>query len=709
MMQKKICMYGLLSAFLCCGTALAQQQQHTVEVIPFGDMDQWIDRQIKESGIIGGALKKMNESGLTSDQIWTSLLFQTPTSMPKMYSNGYVPTDADGNLNPWVASTQCGYNEQWWNNIQTNVTLNQKLDFITKGLNFVGRFGFDTDNYNYIRRFKCPELWSADRYRKDDGSINFTRQKKEQVMDQTSGNSGERKEYFEAELQYARNFKGHMLNGTLKYSQDSKVRTQEIGKEIVNSLPFRHQGLAGRIAYNWNYRYFLNFNFGYTGSENFASGHQFGFFPAYSTAWNIAEEPFVKKNLKWMNMFKIRYSHGKVGNDNIGDNNRFPYLYTIATTGYNSEGKPNYVYNWGFGDYGKSFIGTHYTQMASNGITWEVATKDDLGIDLSLFNDKFTATVDYFHEKRTGIFLTREFLPDITGLESKPKANVGEVKSQGFDGNFALKQKLGEVDMTIRGNITYSKNEVLEKDEENQVYSYLYQKGYRVDQVKGLIAEGLFADYDDIRTSPKQEFGTVQPGDIKYKDVNGDGVVNDNDKVAIGATTTPNLVYGIGASFAWKGIDVNVHFQGAGKSTFPIYGKCVYAFSESDWGNIFKDMISDRWVDSETAAKLGLHANENPNATYPRLTYGENKNNQQTSTYWMRDGRYIRLKNLDIGYTLPKSIVNKLHFNNIRIYIAGSNLITWSKFKTWDPETGNPRGEAYPLTKSVTMGLSVNL
>ena len=214
-------------------------------------------------------------------------------------------------------------------------------------------------------------------------------------------------------------------------------------------------------------------------------------------------------------MFKIRYSHGKVGNDNIGDNNRFPYLYTIATTGYNSEGKPNYVYNWGFGDYGKSFIGTHYTQMASNGITWEVATKDDLGIDLSLFNDKFTATVDYFHEKRTGIFLTREFLPDITGLESKPKANVGEVKSQGFDGNFALKQKLGEVDMTIRGNITYSKNEVLEKDEENQVYSYLYQKGYRVDQVKGLIAEGLFADYDDIRTSPKQEFGTVQPGDIK--------------------------------------------------------------------------------------------------------------------------------------------------------------------------------------------------
>lgn len=195
-------------------------------------------------------------------------------------------------------------------------------------------------------------------------------------------------------------------------------------------------------------------------------------------------------------------------------------------------------------------------------------------------------------------------MPDITGLESKPKANVGEVKSQGFDGNFALKQKLGEVDMTIRGNITYSKNEVLEKDEENQVYSYLYQKGYRVDQVKGLIAEGLFADYDDIRTSPKQEFGTVQPGDIKYKDVNGDGVVNDGDIVAIGSTSKPNLIYGLGLSATWKGLDVSLHFQGAGKSQFFTYGKCIWAFTEGQWGNILKGTLDNRWVDAETAQSL---------------------------------------------------------------------------------------------------------
>ncbi|GAE86389.1 TonB-dependent receptor [Bacteroides reticulotermitis JCM 10512] len=523
-------------------------------------------------------------------------------------------------------------------------------------------------------------------------------------MTQSSTSSGNRREFLDLLLSWERGFNNHHTGVTVRYTQDSKKQTVDLGSDIKTGIARRNQALAGRATYNWNYRYFVDFNFGYSGSENFAKGHQFGFFPAYSLAWNIAEEPIVKKNLKWINMFKVRYSHGKVGNDKLMEGNdeiRFPYLYTIGTGGSG--------YNWGFGDYTQSYTGTYYTQVASPGITWEIATKDDLGVDLSLFNDKLTATVDYFSEKRTGIYMRRQYLPEIVGLGSQPRANVGVVTSKGFDGHFALKQKVGTVDVTLRGNITYSKNEVQERDEETKVYPYEYDSGYRVNQLKGLVSLGLFKDYDDIRNSPRQDFGTVQPGDIKYKDVNGDGVVNSQDRVAIGATTRPNLVYGIGASFAWKGFDFNIHFQGAGKSTFPVYGKCVYAFSESDWGNIFKDMITDRWVDSQTAATLGIQANENPNASYPRLSYGGNNNNQQTSTFWMRDGRYVRLKNLDIGYTLPKSIVNKLRFNNIRIYIAGSNLITWSSFKVWDPESANPRGEDYPLTKSITMGLSVNL
>ena len=676
---------------------------------------------------IGGSLKKMNESGMTSHEIWNSILNQTPTSMPIMYSNGYTPTNSDGDINPWVASTQCGYNEQWWNNIQTNITLNQKLDFITKGLNFIGRFGFDTDNYNFIKRYKCPALWSADRFRKDDGTINFTRKRAEQEMTQTSGNTGERKEYFEAELQYNRNFKSHILSGTLKYTQDSKVKTQEIGNDIKNSLPMRHQGLAGRIAYNWNYRYFLNFNFGYTGSENFAAGHQFGFFPAYSVAWNIAEEPFVKKNLKWVNMFKVRYSWGKVGNDKMYEANgttliRFPYLYTI---GYGGAPNPNIWgdnagyysafggYNWadyGYEKYGTTlFQGLRYTSYANDGVTWEIATKHDIGLDMSLFDDKFTLTIDYFHEDRKGIFMYRRYLPATAGVENGmtlPQANVGKVLSKGVDGNFAYKQQVGSVQLTMRGNMTLSKNEVKDKDEQNNVYPYLMEQEYRVNQAKGLIALGLFKDYTDIRNSPQQTFGAYQPGDIKYKDVNGDGIISDMDRVAIGATTVPNLIYGMGISAQWKGLDVNLHFQGAGKSSFFINGSGVRPFVNGSKGNILKDVVAGRWISRDES---GTESTENVRAEYPRLSYGGSNNNYQESSFWLRDGSYVRLKTLEIGYTLPKPLVNKMHFNNVRIYLIGTNLLTWSKFKMWDPEMNSSNGAAYPLSKSITVGLNVNL
>ena len=261
-------------------------------------------------------------------------------------------------------------------------------------------------------------------------------------------------------------------------------------------------------------------------------------------------------------------------------NERFPFLYKIEGT--------NTGYQWAQNGGDRFYSGMHYTQVSSPNVTWEIATKNDLGVDLSLFKDKLSATVDYFDEKRTGIYMSRNYLPSIVGLESTPKANVGSVRSRGFDGNFTFREKVGAVDLTVRGNVTYSKNEVIEKDEENNVYPYQMEKGYRINQAKGLISLGLFKDYDDIRNSPRQDFGIYQPGDIKYKDVNGDGIINDGDQVAIGATTKPNLIYGLGASASWKGLDVNVHFQGSGKSTYFINGKCVYAFSEGEWGNVMQ-------------------------------------------------------------------------------------------------------------------------
>jgi TonB-linked SusC/RagA family outer membrane protein len=657
---------------------------------------------------ISGSLSKRNSPGLGDSDVWGELFGYSAIRTPVLYSNGYMPAVGTGNqTNPWVAATQTGFNENWENKIQTDVSLEQNFDFLTKGLKFTGRFGYDTNNYSNIRRRMWPEQYRAERARDANGDIVFTKISDSSVMTQGSDSNGDRREFLDLMLHYNREiFGNHNIGGTVKYTRDAYIQTQNLGDDLKNGVSKRNQGLAGRLTYNWRYRYFADFNFGYTGSENFATGQQYGFFPAFSLAWNLSEEPFVKQNAEWIGMFKVRFSHGKVGNDNMGDE-RFPYLYTIANTYVNSNNETVDVagYNWADYGYDRRNTGLRYIQVASPYVTWEVATKNDLGLDISIFKDQFSFTVDIYDEKREGIYMTRSYLPQMVGLESNPKANVGAVRIKGIDGNFSIRRRFGDVNLTVRGNLTYSRNEILERDEENNVYPYQMQKGYRVDQAKGLIALGLFKDYDDIRNSPTQTYGTYQPGDIKYKDVNGDGVINDGDRVAVGSTTRPNMIYGLGASVSWKGLDLSVHFQGAGESSFFTYGKCVYAFSEGEWGNIMKNTAENRWISADIS---GDPATENPDAAYPRLSFGGNSNNYRSSTYWLRNGAYLRLKTIDIGYTVPKNIVNKIRCNNIRIFAIGTNLLTWSDFKLWDPELGDPRGEQYPLAKSVTFGLTFN-
>ena len=672
---------------------------------------------------VSGSLRKQNDPGVGTDAIWTTLMGYNSIMMPVTYSDGKIAswTGKEDNINPWVQATMTGYNESWQNNIQTNVTLEQELDFITKGLKFIGRFGYDTENSNWIKRVKWTELYKAEPYRDVNGDLIFTRLSEEKKMTQTSGSNGKRNEFFEWELHYNRGFKDHHVGAVLKYTQSAKVATQGIGSDLKNGISRRNQGLAGRANYNWKYRYFVDFNFGYTGSENFHKDNRFGFFPAISGAWNVAEESIVKDNLKWVDMFKIRYSYGKTGNDNLGDT-RFPYLYNLETLWERdnsgnvvSGNKPVGGYQFADFGYDRYYGGMRYTSVASTNVSWEVATKQDLGIDFSFFNDKLSGSIDYFHERREGIYMERKYLPWVASLgtwteykdnkvnekDIHPYANVGIVEARGFDGNFSFRHKIDKVDLTIRGNMTYSKNEILERDEENTIYWYKMQEGHRVNQAMGLVALGLFKDYEEIRNWPKQ-FGDVMPGDIKYKDINGDGVIDDNDKVAIGATKKPNFTYGFGVSAKWKGLDVNVHFQGVGKSTYFIDGSTVYMFSGGDgWGNVLKEMAeSNRWI---------LGVNEDPNAEYPRLTYGKNDNNNRASTYWLRNGAYLRLKTLDVGYTLPKSIVRKAHMNTVRIFFTGTNLLTFSKFKLWDPEMGSSTGKAYPLNKTLSLGVSVNL
>lgn len=674
---------------------------------------------------VAGTLDKRNSPGLGDQDLWGSFFGYSPISTPVLYSNGRVPTIGNGNkINPWVMSTQSGFNENWKNKVQTDVTIEQNFDFITKGLRLRGIVGFDTYNNNNITRIKQPELWHAERARDENGNLIFTHMADPKEMTQDGYSEGNRREFYDVMFNYDRKIGDHNVGAVARFTRDAFTKTVNLGNDIKNGVSRRNQALAGRLTYNWKSRYVADFNFGYTGSENFAIGQQYGFFPAVAAAWNISEEPFVKNNIPWLNLLKVRYSWGKVGNDQlkIGDNNeRFPYLYTIDEIWRRDENGnlilengqkiPTGGYQWA--DYGleRSYGGIRYSQVASPYVTWEMATKNNLGVDIALFKDKIIANLDFFDEKRTGIYMERRFLPAMVGLESIPRANVGGVKSRGFDGRLEYKQKIGELNLTARSNITYSKNEITAIDEENNVYGYQNQKGYRVDQSIGLIALGLFKDYDDIRNSPKQQFDNnppnYQPGDIKYKDVNGDGVINDGDRVAIGATRRPNLIYGVGASVSWRGFDLSVHFQGSGKSTFSIYGKTVQAFREGEWGQVMKGVMGEnRWISAEIS---GDPATENPNASYPRLSFGDNINNFRESTFWLKNGQYLRLKTLDIGYTLPKHFTNRIKTNSIRIFLVGSNLLTWSKFKLWDPELATPRGEDYPLPKSFTFGINVNL
>lgn len=665
---------------------------------------------------VAGALEKQNQPGSIYDEVWTSLMGYNAIATPVKYKNGRWGSQGSGNHNnPWVLVTQYGYNEIWKNTINTTAELTQDFGFITPGLSAIVRYGYDiyTDNGN--KHWKAPEGWQAERLRDSNGELVFTKKVDEQLMISNPYSNGQKKEFFEAEIHYARNFGLHQVGAILKYTQDGTTNNSQNDyvdktdsdpikqmnidfQRTIQGIDRRHQGLAGRFTYGYANRYFVDFNFGYNGSENFAKHNRFGFFPAYSAAWNLGEEPWIRKAAPWIDMFKIRYSYGKVGNDYLST--RFPFQGRFMT-----DDNDRYI----FGDFGTSnytYNGISYLMLANKDITWEVARKHDIGIDFYLFGNKFSGTIDYFRETRDGIFMTRNYLPQIIGVSNsqQPSANIGKVRSTGVDGNIAYTEKIGQVNLTVRGNFTYSKSKILEYDEQYSHYAYSRNSGFRVDQARGLIALGLFKDYDDIRYSPDQsalkgDF-EIAPGDIKYKDVNGDGKINDNDIVPIGSTTKPNLIYGFGVSAQWKGFDFNVLFQGVGESSFFINGFTVYPFSEGSWGNILTDVVGNYW---------SLGKNEDIHAKYPRLTYGNNSNNNRASTYWLRDGSYLRLKNLEIGYTLPKAFVSSMHIQNVRFYFMATNLLTFSEFDLWDPELGSSNGQQYPLSRTFTLGMTINL
>ena len=641
---------------------------------------------------VGGWLVNRTSPSSSSGDIWQSFASYTPVTAPRKWSTGQWPI-VSGMTTPEYQMTQTGYRTIWENKMETNVGLEQDLSFITKGLKFNGVFAFDTYNKNTIVREKGEELWSAESLRDGNGNLVLKREANAKAMSQAKTVEGDKRYYLQASLDYSRLFaEKHRVGAFAMVYQQETSDVNFAEDDLMASIPHRTLAYSGRFTYAYKDKYLTEFNWGYTGSENFEKGKQFGFFPAVSVGWVLSEEPFIKKMMPWMDQFKIRASYGEVGNDEIAGR-RFPYI-TLVNTDDNA---------YSFGEFtNNSAQGYRIKTMGTPYLTWEVAKKYDVGVDFSFFNSKITGTIDWFLDKRDDIFMKRNQMPLTTGLaDQTPMANVGKMKSYGWDGNIAYTQRIGQVNLQLRANFTYQTTDVIDRDEAANELWYKMEKGFQLNQSRGLIALGLFKDQEDIDRSSSQvalSNKTILPGDIKYKDVNGDGVITDDDKVPLGYRETPGLQYGLGLSANWKNWGINMLFQGTGKCDFFVGGNGPHAFHDGKRGNILQVMVDgNRWIPKEIS---GTEATEDPNADWPRLTYTNNNNNNRKSTYWLKERKYLRLRNLEITYDLPQMWTRKFLVSNMRIGFIGQNLFTWAPFKWWDPEGTNESGSSYPINRT---------
>jgi TonB-linked SusC/RagA family outer membrane protein len=647
---------------------------------------------------IGGYLQNRVAPPQSIDDLFggnTVGAFTTPPHIhPPRYASGEFPR-MNGRDNPWARATQTGYERNAQSKIESVFTVEQDISFIT-GLKARGIFSFDNYASTRVTRSKTPDYYNPASGRDPEtGKLNLSIQSygQEFLGHDRSGDYGNNSTYLEGSFIYDHSFGKHLVNGLLLYNQ----RSYDNG----DKLPYRNQGFAGRAAYTYNGRYIAEFNFGYNGSENFARGQRFGFFPSIAAGWLMSEEPFMASVHDVFSKIKFRISHGLAGNDNLGGR-RFAYITTIGDT----DG-----YRWGSSDASMYRAGRREGDIGVTSLTWETVAKTNFGIELELYKC-FELQVDVFKERRRDIFMQRSNFSSSAGFASFPWANFGKVNNQGFETTLILnKQISNDWSVSARATTTYAVNEIIEFDESIGVRGTSRSKvGKPINQLWGFVADGLFTenDFTDLEAGtlksgiPAHKFTTrVNPGDIKYVDMDGDGEITEMDKTDIGGTSDPQLVYGFAASINYKRIDFAFMFQ----------------------GNAFTDQIIGQGADFIPGAQSGVTGNiytnawdawtvENPrqDAFYPRLYYGQNPNNRQDSSWWLKDMSMLRLKNLEIGYSLPQSWIDKAAIKHARIYLRGTNLLCFSKFKLWDPElnTPNNNGLRYPIMRSFSIGLDVS-
>ena len=607
-------------------------------------------------------------------------------------------------LAPYALISSFGNRERNNNVLEGAFKLNQKLDMITKGLSFRALVGFNS-NYESRRDIvEKPELWEYNKF----GTYLLNKALTETSISVGKG-PGNRRISMEGALNYNRSFGDHTVSGMALYQQSQYW--------IGGSVPVGYLGWVGRATYAFKSRYLFEVNAGYNGSNQFAKDHRYGFFPAISAGWVASEEPFWRNHMTFIDFLKIRGSYGEIGNDKIGN---FSYLY---------QQRYNYVPNsdgwlYYFGETPTAERGLVEGQPGNDHVSWERAKKANIGFDLRMLRNRFTATVDFFYEKRSDILAIPYSVPLVFGMNNPqgttrtdgqglPPENIGMVTNKGIDLELGFSDKKGPFGYFIRGNFTYAANVINKIDEEGKKYEWQKIQGKQIGQHFGLTDIGLFSvnDFDLDATGalrleggfpvlkkglPIPSYGVVYPGDTKYKDLNGDGLIDSYDIGNIGHGSVPQFSYGVYIGGSYRNFDVSALVQGAG-------GADIYLKEDAMWEFFSLGKVMEH--------HLGRYNPNDPSswsaATYPRLHPGENTNNHQKTTRWLFARNYTRLKNVEVGYNFRKSLLSKVKMSNARIFANGNNLLTFDHVMNWDPESSSETGNAYPQMRTWNLGINL--
>jgi len=635
----------------------------------------------------------------------TNPVYFLPTYEPDM-AHQYTKHILFGNygkgnyLNPYAESVK-GYKDGKANRVLAQIELNQDLSAITKGLNF--RILGNGNQYSYfdIQRFYNPYFYKPS-VNPETGDYILVPLNPDAGTEYLSYNEGQKAMssvyYLEGALQYNRTYSRNSVSGLLVGTMRNELLANS--GSLQKSLPYRNVGLAGRFTYGYNDIYFAEIDFGLNGSERFAENNRFGFFPSLALGWLVSNEAFFASAKRTVTNLKLKASYGLVGNDAIGGpDDRFFYLSQMnmddPTRG---------------GVFGKFFHyqknGISIDRYENDQITWETAAKVNVGFELGLF-DKFNLQADFFRDNRTNILMDRITLASM-GLQAGVRANVGSAIGKGMDFSATYDQVIGKNWwIQTMANFTYATSEITETEEPNYAETpWLSAVGNSIDQNYGYIAERLFVDENEVNNSPEQTFGEYMAGDIKYKDINGDGRISALDKVAIGFPYRPEIVYGAGFSMGYKAFDCSIFFQGLARESFWVNPALTAPFINAD-PDVSSPYIGEQELLKVWADSYWSEENRNSYALWPRLTNTYSNNNYQTNTWFMQNGAFLRLKSMEFGYSLPLSIISKIKLTRCRFYVNGTNLLTFSGFKLWDPEMGG-NGLGYPIQKVINFGINVD-